>query len=153
MRLNKCYKYLLIGLQLSIISLLVVSLHTIFLGVSNLSNVDVTNLNLRLDESDDNYIFLFKVNPKNNGFLGMNLCFDISLLNLDKEYLITNSTSIFIDAGNQEKFDIVLSIPAKELGVMLKENSGLLEISFKISTLSNLIGISNTLTLKGVNEI
>jgi hypothetical protein len=153
LKIVKALKVGIIALQLITVLVLAISLHTLFSGLSSAVSTDGLSLKVNADESTGDLLFLVRANPRNSGFLGLNLFFEAGLLNLDEECIAKNSTSINIDAGAQHPFTLTLRVQAEDVkDNHIDQNQGILEITFRISTLGDRVGFTNTLRVRGGEE-
>jgi len=92
----------------------------------------------------------FMADPINRGFLGIDLSMELAVKNYENVTIARNSTSISIDPGSQRSFTLDLLIPASELARFNQTGvEGVFELTLGIRTLSNLVGFTNSIRIKG----
>ncbi len=141
---------LVIAVQLVSFVAFALSFSTVFAVVKNISSPDVVSLEMVTDESTGSGELRLEAGPRNGGYLGVELTLDLSVLDEDDNYIGRNSTSVRLDAGERKTVTLCLHIPAD---VMLEMTNGgkksFLEITLRMRTLFNLVGVSNTLRVEG----
>jgi len=140
----------IIGFEVLTIALCLLSVYTLFNALSTAISGGTMNLNLTRDESTGEWRFILNGSPRNTGFLGITLFFEVAVLDLDGLDIARNSTSVFIPAGGTNEFSLSLTIPPDVVpGGNLEEAEGYFELRFAVRTLADLVGFTNTLRIGG----
>ena len=150
--LNKTQYLKIIIFLTQLFSLLLfgLSLHTLVTFSVATISTETFNLTYNIDESSGDLFVLLDGNLKNTATLPVNLFFELAVLNSTEQYIVKNSTSLIINAGDTSPFSINLLIP-KELAwsINLDNNIGTLEITFNVRTLGDLVGFTNKMMITG----
>ena len=153
----KILRYCILGLVLLTIALFIISLYSLIIGLSSaISGGSTFGLNLNKDNPNGDWTLTLNANPRNNGVLNERVFLQLGILNLDGEYIVSNSTSIYIEPGGQKSFSLVLTIPHDVVQEYLEagqEVNVTFEMKFGISTLWDLVGLTQIMRIKGSPSI
>ncbi len=150
MKRIKALRLGIIGFEVLTIALCVLSVYTLFNALSTAISGGTLNLNLDVDESTGEWRFVLNGNPRNGGFLGITLFFEVAVLDLSGQDIARNSTSVYIPAGGANQFSLSLTIPPELVpGGSLEEAEGYFELRFAVRTLGDLVGFTNILKIRG----
>jgi len=140
----------IIGFEVLTIALCVLSVYTLFNALSTAISGGTMDLNLNIDESTGEWRFVLNGNPRNTGFLGVTLFFEVAVLDLSGQDIARNSTSVYVPAGGANQFSLSLTIPPDVApGGDLGEVEGYFELRFAVRTLGDLVGFTNILKIRG----
>ena len=141
---------LVIAVQLVSFVAFALSFSTVFAVVKNISSPDVVSLEMVTDESTGSGELRLEADPRNGGYLGVELTLELSVLDEDDNYIGRNSTLVRLDAGERKTVTLCLHIPADVMQEMTNGGKkSFLEITLRMRTLFNLVGVSNTLRVEG----
>lgn len=130
------------------IAIFALSLHSIIGTLARIQSEEAMKISAEMDENTGDLKFLLEANPRNQGFLGVNLLVDIAIYDTHDNLLSMNSTSVYVDPGGNQHFSLTLTIPRENLPRdPQQEMKGSFEINFDIKTLGDLIGFRNTLKI------
>jgi hypothetical protein len=153
----KILRYCIIGLVLLTVALFIISLYSLIIGLSSaISGGGISGLKLNKDNPNGDWTLTLNANPRNNGILAERIFLQLGLLNSNGEYIVRNSTSVYIEAGGQKPFTLVLTIPHEVVQEYLssgQEANVTFELKFGISTLWDLVGLAQQMRIKGSPNI
>ena len=145
------------GLVLLTVALFILSLYNLIIGLLGaISGGGMGGLNLNKDNPNGDWTLTLNANPRNNGVLVERVFLQLGILNLDGEYIARNSTSVYIEPGGQKPFILVLTIPSEVVQEYLssgQEANVAFEMKFGISTLWDLVGLTQVMRIKGSPSI
>jgi len=140
----------IIGFEVLTIALCLLSIYTLFNALSTAISGGTMNLNLDRDESTGEWRLVLNGNPRNTGFLGVTLFFEVAVLDLSGQDIARNSTSVYVPAGGTNQFSLSLNIPPDVVPEgNLEEAEGYFELKFAVKTLGDLVGFTNMLRIRG----
>ena len=148
MRAVRVFGVVVAAVQLASMIAFGASMYTILAVASSAASGDSMAMELTLDEAAGVGVLRLDAVARNGGLLGVNLAVGVSALDEAGEPLARNSTSVHLGAGEGRTISVSLSLP---LGVMRRitvERRGSLEVTMDLKTLNDLIGVSNTMTVR-----
>ncbi len=148
----KALRFCVIGLVLLTIVLFILSLYTLFSGLVGAISGDTLGLELNKNTPTGDWELTLEANPRNNGVLGLRLFINLGILNSSGEYIVVNSTSVYIAPGGQSPFSLTLTIPYEVVQKYLEGEQGapvVFEMMFGIRTLGDLVGFTQIMRIVG----
>jgi hypothetical protein len=124
------------------------SMYTILLAASSMASGDSMAMVLTLDEAVGVGVLRLDAVARNGGLLGVNLDLGVSALDEAGEPLARNSTSVHLGAGEGRAVSLSLSLPFGVMRRITVERRGRLEVTMDLRTLNDLVGVSNTMTVR-----
>lgn len=150
MKAVKVFGITILAVQLASMLVFGLSLHTIIGLVSSAASGESISLEMTFDEDTGAGMLMLKAKPRNGGYLGVDFTMGLGALDEEGSYIARNSTSVHLDAGEEKDIQLCLFVPSEEIQeMMLEEVEAYLEVSMEIRTLNNMVGISNTFTVRG----
>lgn len=153
----KALRRCIIGLVLLTVVLFTIGLYSLIRGLGDAVSGDAFRLELNKDNPSGDWTLTFNANPRNSGFLGVRIFIDIGIRNSSGAYITRNSTSVYVPAGGQNSFSLVLTIPYQDVQrYNLNETQGAdvtFEMIFGIRTLADLVGFTQTMRIAGDAEL
>jgi hypothetical protein len=151
----KILRYCILGLVLLTVTLFIIGLYNLIIGLSSaISGISTPGLPSIIPNSD--LTFTVNANLTNNGVLSERVFLQLGILNSDGEYIASNSTSVYIEPGRQKNFSLVLTIPHDIVQEYLESGQEVnvtFEMKFGISTLWDLVGLTQVMRFKGSPNI
>jgi len=148
LKISKAFGALIIALQLAGLVVFALSFHALYNVLSSTVSSDEFAVELVIDHSSGVGALTVNVGPRNQGFLGVELSMELTVVDAGGEYLERNSTSGRIDPGGHRSLALSLVIPAEVIQVFQGEEA-FIEVLFEFRTLGGLTGVSNLLRLGG----
>lgn len=149
-KIVRILRFSIIGLIVLTVLLFVLSLHTLFIGLSGAVSGGSFHLELDKNRAGGNWLLRFNGNPKNSGLIGTRMIIAIRILDLNGRYIAANSTSVALAPGEQKPFSLVLTIPFDEVqqyNLNATQTQVVFEMNFGIRTLGDLIGFTQILRI------
>ena len=124
------------------------SVHTLFTVSLVAISTETFNIKFNIDEFTEDLFIILEGNLTNNASLAVNLFFELTVLDNDGQSIGKNSTSLNINAGDTLPFSIKLLIPTEMIwSINLEKSMGLLEVTFNVRTLGDLVGFTNKMVI------
>ena len=156
-KIIKALKFCIIGLILFTIILFALSLYTLITGLAGAVSGGSFGIELDEDTPNGDWLITLDASPRNNGILGVRLFINLGILNSSGTYIAANSTSVYIAAGGQGPFSLVLTIPyeiVQQYNFTLEQGAPVVfELMFGISTLGDLVGFTQVMRISGEPRI
>ena len=135
--------------QLASVLAFVLSIYTVTAVLSSSMSGEGMDMELNMDESTGVGTLHLELNPNNPGFLETDLTLGLDLL-AEGESIAGDSSSVSLAAGSFETLCLNLTVDAADMErIMTQGLETSLEISIGLSTLYDLVGISNTIEFQG----
>jgi len=145
LRLAKGFGIGIILLQLAGLILSGLSFHTLFSVTSAALTSDAFRYASSDDDSTGEMTVKVEGELRNYAFLAADIYLEAEILNVEEEYVASNSTSVHLGAGKRQPLTLTIRIPEEEAERWRAgEDKGSLEFTFGIRTLENLVGFSST---------
>lgn len=148
MKAVKAFGIVVVAIQLVGFALFVLSFYTLYTVMSTALSGDALMFTSSEDESTGELTLKIEGDLRNDGYIGADLVVEVGVLDIDEEYVGTNSTTLCLDRGERRRITLTLLIPAEEVQRWRSEKDhGFLEFAFRARTLWDLVGFSNTLKI------
>lgn len=148
MRAVRVLGVVVVAVQLASMIAFGASMYTILLAASSMASGDSMAMVLTLDEAVGVGVLRLDAVARNGGLLGVNLDLGVSALDEAGEPLARNSTSVHLGAGEGRAVSLSLSLPFGVMRRITVERRGRLEVTMDLRTLNDLVGVSNTMTVR-----
>jgi len=148
----KAYKALgalIMALQLAGLVVSVLSFHTLYSVLSSTVAGESFEVELVIDHSTGAGTLTLNALPRNGGFLGADLSMALAVEDADGGDIARDAASGHIGAGGARPFTLGLTLPSEAVQAFQEESGVLFEVAIEIRTLEGLVGVSNTLRLRG----
>lgn len=147
---SKAFGAFIIVLQLAGLVAFTLSFHAIFNVLSSSFSGDEFSLELTIDQSAGLGTLTLNADPRNGGYLPVDVSLELAVVDGDGEYIARDSAAGYIGAGGRQPFVLSLTIPQEEIQKATQgEGEFFVEITYDIRTLEDLVGVSNTFRLPG----
>jgi len=148
----KAFGIVITVLQLLGFVLFALSFHTLYSVMSSAMSGDAFTFAATMDEATGELAIRLEGGLRNDGFLGADLTVEAAVLDVSGEYIDENSTTTRLEAGSQRSLILTLTVPPAETQQGGLEKGFLFEIAFRLRTLEDLVGFSNTIRIRGGGE-
>lgn len=150
MRAARVLGVLVLFVQLSTVVALGLSIYTIFAIASSTASGDSMGVEVTYDEATGVGVLRLSALPMNKGFLEADLTVGIEVSDEGGNSIATNTTSVRLGAGEYEPVSLSLAIPADVMSDIIQgEEEGHFEVNLDIRTLFDMVGVSNTMKIRG----
>lgn len=149
MKASKAIRVLITVLQLAGLIVFFLSFHTLYSVLSSTVAGESFEVELVIDHSTGAGILTLNAHPRNEGFLGADLSISLAVVVADSGEITRDSTSGHIGAGGERSFILGLTLPSEKVQAFQKDSDVQIEVAIEIRTLEDLVGISNTMRLRG----
>jgi hypothetical protein len=132
------------ALIVSTVVVLVVCLFNLLMFLATAVSGDPFDMALTENQAAGGSTLWLNANPRNNGFLGVKLSFELTVLDWDDEVIATNATSVYIAARGTQPFSLSLLIPEGCVqGQDLHGEEGYVQVKLTVKMLGDLVGFTN----------
>lgn len=150
MRAARVFGVLVLFVQLATVMALGLSIYTIFTIASSTASGDSMGVEMAYNEATGVGVLRVRALPMNRGFLEADLAVGIGVSDEGGNNIATNSTSVLLGAGDYEPISLSLAVPADVMrDIMQGEAEGYFEVNLDIRTLFDMVGVSNTMKIRG----
>jgi hypothetical protein len=150
MRLSRAFGIIIAISQIASLATFGLSLHTVSAILTNSLGGEGLTFELKVDDNTGGGILELEIEPVNQGFLDANFMMELSLIDSSGITIATDSTSAFLESGSVETLGVSLQISKEEFERISNEwNDSTLNVTVGLRTLFDLVGVSNTVSLKG----
>jgi len=146
----RAFGVLVAFVQLASVIALGASLFTIFSVASSAASGEAMAMEMTIDRATGVGVLTLEASPMNNGFLDVNIAIDVGMVDEEGGYIARDSTSVSLGAGEQEPLSLSLTIPADVILEAIEEDvEGYFEVTLDIRTLYDMVGVTNTMRIRG----
>ena len=150
MKAVRAFGVLVAFVQLASVIALGASLFTIFSVASSAASGEAMAMEMTIDRATGVGVLTLEASPMNNGFLDANIAIDVGMVDEEGGYIARDSTSVSLGAGEQEPLSLSLTIPADVILEAVEEDlGGYFEVTLDIRTLYDMVGVTNTMRIRG----
>ena len=150
MKAVRAFGVLVAFVQLASVIALGASLFTIFSVASSTASGEAMAMEMTIDRATGVGVLTLEASPMNNGFLDANIAIDVGMVDDEGGYIARDSTSVSLGAGEQEPLSLSLTIPADVILEAIEEDvEGYFEVTLDIRTLYDMVGVTNTMRIRG----
>lgn len=150
MKAVRVFGVLVIAVQLISLAISGLSFYTVFEVARSTFFGDGINVDTTVEEATWTSVMSLEVSPRNGGYIGADLTFELGVLDDEENYISRNMTSVHLDAGEQKHLTLSICIPETKIREMeIEGREGFFEITLSIRTLNDLVGFSNTFRMRG----
>ena len=150
MKAVRAFGVLIAFVQLASVIALGASLFTIFSVASSAASGEAMAMEMTIDRATGVGVLTLEASPMNNGFLDANIAIDVSVVDEVGDYITRDSTSVNLGAGEQKPLSLSLTIPADVILKAVEEDlGGYFEVTLDIRTLYDMVGVTNTMRIRG----
>jgi hypothetical protein len=146
----RAFGVLVAFVQLASVIALGASLFTIFSVASSAASGEAMGMEMTIDRATGVGVLTLEASPVNNGFLDANIAIDVGVVDEEGGYIARDSTSVSLGSGEQEPLSLSLTIPADVILEAMEEDvQGYFEVTLDIRTLYDMVGVTNTMRIRG----
>lgn len=150
MKAVRAFGVLVAFVQLASVVALGASLYTIFSVASSAASGEAMAMEMKIDNAKGVGVLTLEVSPMNSGFLDAKIAIDVGVVDEGGGYIARDSTSMSLEAGEQEPLSLSLTIPADVILEAMEEDvERYFEVTFDIRTLYDMVGVTNTMRIRG----